>query len=144
MFNRSVWVVLAIMVVVCVSGFTSQYLTASQLPSTYDTGLGIQEAFKTAKGPLLVEFYSDTCGTCQRVTPWLHHWQRQHPKKLTLVMLNVEDPNTQPIGEIFGVKTLPALYVFNPKRMKKTQVQPASFQSEQTLTLALQEASQQL
>ena len=145
MFSRSFLVVLSILAVVFVSGFAGQYISASKLPSTYDPGISIQQAFKQAKkagnGPVLVEFYSDTCGTCQRVTPWIHAWQTSHPNQLTLVMLNTEDPETQPIGEIFGVKELPSIYLFDPNRMKKTQIQPTSFQSEETLALALQQAS---
>jgi thioredoxin 1 len=112
--------------------------TASQLPSAYDPGIRINDAFQTAKTPLLVEFYSDTCGTCQRVAPMVHEIVKENSQRLTLVMMNVDDPDTASIAQLFGVKELPAIYVFNPKKMKKQVVDAQYFATRETLSQAIE------
>ena len=69
MFKRSFLLVTLISLMVFVSAFASQLWITKDLPSSYDTGLSIEKGFKTSKTPILVEFYSDSCGTCKRLSP---------------------------------------------------------------------------
>ena len=83
MFKRSFLLVLSILTLVFASALITQVITAKSLPSAYDPGLSIEKAFKTAKTPLLIEFYTDSCGTCRKVTPLVHETYKQYRNKLT-------------------------------------------------------------
>ena len=120
-----------IFTVVFASAFTSRIIEARNLPSFYDPGLKIDEAFKTSKTPLFIEFYSDECTTCRRMAPMVHELMTD-PKhgftqKLTLVMIDVADPESTPVAQLFGVDELPGLYVFDFKHMKKHQITSEHF-----------------
>jgi thioredoxin-like negative regulator of GroEL len=110
------------------------------LPSAYDTGLTIEKAFKTSQVPLLIEFYSDDCGTCKRLSPIIHDLQQNtYKNRLTMVMMDVTDPGNQDIAQMFGVDALPALYVFDHKHMKKYVIPAESFISRETVSKKIDE-----
>lgn len=135
MFKRSFFLVIALLALVFTSAFAAQLWITKDLPSTYDTGLTIEKAFKTSKAPLLIEFYSDTCGACRRVAPVVHQLaETRYKDRLTTVMMDVDDADTRSIAELFGVNTLPALYVFDHHHMKKHAIPAESFVSNQKLT----------
>jgi len=141
MFKRSFLLVLLTVLLVFASAFASQMWTTKDLPSTYDTGLTIEQAFKTSRVPLLIEFYSDTCGTCKRLAPVIHEMQTSTFKgRMTLVMMNVDEPENQDIARLFGVDSLPALYVFDHKHMKKHTIPPEAFISQITLQKTIEQA----
>jgi thiol-disulfide isomerase/thioredoxin len=141
MFRRSFLLVFIITLMVFASAFASQMWITKDLPSSYDTGLNIEKAFKTSKAPLLIEFYSDSCGTCRRVTPVIHELQEgPYKNKLTLVMMDVSESSNQDIAQLFGVDALPALYVFDHHHMKKYQIKPEEFVSKETLRHAIDTA----
>ncbi len=141
MFKRSLLMVALIFTVVFASAFTTQMVLTSTLPSSFDKGLTIEKAFKTSKVPLLVEFYSDTCDTCKRLAPSIHDLhETAYPNRLTVVMMDVEDPANREIAQLFGVDSLPGLYVFDHHRMKKHQIKPEDFASKGTLQQAIDEA----
>lgn len=138
MFKRSFLLVSLIVLMVFASAFASQMWITKDLPSAYDPGLSIDKAFKTSKVPLLVEFYSDSCGTCKRLTPVIHELQEgPYKNKLTLVMLDVSEPSNQGIAQLFGVDALPGLYIFDHQHMKKHQIPAEAFASHQSLRAAL-------
>jgi thiol-disulfide isomerase/thioredoxin len=134
MFKKSFLFAVAILSLVFASALAGQLWMTRNLPSSYDTGLSIGQAFKTSKTPLLIEFYSDTCGACQRIAPWVHHLSETNFKgRLTPVMLNVDEPEVLSVAKLFGVQSLPALYVFDHKHMKKHAIAPEQSVSEATL-----------
>jgi len=134
MFRRSFLLVAMIVLMVFASAFASQMWITKDLPSSYDTGLSIEKAFKTSKVPLLIEFYSDTCGTCKTLAPVIHALQEgRYKNRLTLVMLDVSEPANQDIARLFGVDALPGLYVFDHHHMKKHQIKPEDMTSQATL-----------
>lgn len=144
MFKKSFLMVMTVLALVFASSFTSQMIATSTLPSSYDPGLPIDKAFKTSKTPLLIEFYSDTCGTCQKVSPMIHHLANATYKdRLTLVMLDVDDSQNYDIAKLFGVDELPSIYVFDFKHMKKHKIDPTSFASQTTLDQAIADAVKQ-
>lgn len=141
MFKRSFMLVVMIVLLVFVSAFASQMWVTRDLPSSFDPGLSIDTAFKTSKVPLLIEFYSDDCATCRRVAPMVHELKDTlYKDKLTVVMLDVTDPANRDIAQLFGVDTLPGLYVFDHRRMKKFQIKSQDFASKGTLQQAIDEA----
>jgi thiol:disulfide interchange protein len=141
MFKRSLLTVILVFLVTFALGFWFQWQQVGALPSRYDPGVTIDTAFKTAKTPLLVEFYSDTCGRCRQVTPLLHKTATHRLKSVvTLVMLDVDNPDNEGVATLFGVKTLPAVFVFDPKKMKKHALSNEVLDSETLLTQAIQVA----
>lgn len=137
MFRKSFLMVVAILALVFTSAFTSQWFLTPDVPSAYDPGLSIEEAFKTSKTPLLVEFYSDKCGACRKVAPIVHDIHHGLKDRLTLVMINVTDPANNGVAQLFGVDALPGVYVFDFKHMKKNQIHPNTFNSRDTLEKAI-------
>jgi thiol-disulfide isomerase/thioredoxin len=110
-------------------------------PSYYDPGLSLPKAAEQSEKPLLVEFYQDSCASCRTLTPALHQvYEQRFKAKATLVMVNVDRPENEMFLTLFGVKTLPALFVFEPKRMKKTPIVLAPNTTVSTLTNQLAQA----
>jgi thiol-disulfide isomerase/thioredoxin len=141
MFKRSFLMVVLIFTLVFASAFASQMMMTRDLPSTYDSGLTIEKAFKTSQAPLLVEFYSDTCGTCKRLAPIIHDLlETRYRNRLTAVMMDVDDPANAQIAQLFGVDALPGLFVFDHKHMKKHQIKAEEFVSQERLQLAIDQA----
>ncbi len=141
MFKRSFLLVLMITSLVFASAFATQLWMTKDLPSSYDPGVSIETAFKTSKVPLLVEFYSDTCGTCKQLTPVIHELKEgPYKHRLTLVMLDVSEPANQDIAKLFGVDALPGVFVFDPHHMKKYPIKPEFFTSKGTLQQAIDHA----
>jgi thiol-disulfide isomerase/thioredoxin len=141
MFKRSFFLVLMIVSLVFASAFASQLWMTRELPSSFDPGLSIEKAFKTSKVPLLVEFYSDSCGTCKKLTPLIHELKDgPYKERLTLVMLDVEEPANADIAKLFGVDALPGVFVFDHHHMKKYPIKPENFVSKGTLQQAIDEA----
>lgn len=141
MFKKSLLLSLSIVLLVFTSAFTTQMVLDRNLPSRFDNGLTIQEAFSTAETPLLVEFYTDSCTTCRTVTPMVHDLMKgPYHDQLTLVMLDLENPDNLDVAELFGVEELPGLYVFDFKRMKKFKIDSDAFASRATLETALDQA----
>jgi len=147
MFKKSLFLAVSILLLVFGSALAGQLWVSNSLPSRFDTGVGIGQAMKTSKVPLLVEFYSDTCGACQRVSPWIHDLsETEFKNRLTPVMLNVDDPEIMSIAKLFGVNSLPAVYVFDThhQRMKKYPITPEQMVSESELQKSLETVVQQL
>ena len=141
MFKRSFFLVSLVVMLVFASAFASQIWMTKDLPSSYDTGLTIEKAFKTSKVPLLIEFYSDSCGTCKRLAPVIHALEDGPYKgRTTLVMLDVTEGSNQDIARLFGVDSLPGLYVFDHLHMKKHAIKPEDFTSQARLQKAIDEA----
>jgi thiol-disulfide isomerase/thioredoxin len=141
MFKRSFLLVSLVFLLVFASAFASQMWSTRDLPSAYDNGLTIEKAFKTSKVPLLIEFYSDDCGTCKRLTPVIHTLEEGPYKgKLTLVMLDVNEPGNQDIARLFGVDSLPGLYVFDHLHMKKHAIKAEDFATQAGLQRAIDSA----
>lgn len=141
MFKRSFLMVALIFVVVFTSAFSTQLYLTRDLPSNFDTGLTIEQAFKSSKVPLLIEFYTDSCATCRKVTPVVHELSKsRYQDRLTVVMMDVEDPSNREIAQLFGVDTLPALYVFDHHHMKKHPIRAEDFVSKGTLQQAIDTA----
>ena len=134
MFKKSIIFVVLIVGSVFLTTYVSGMVESKHLPSTYDTGLSLNEAFKTSEVPLLVEFYADSCQSCRRLAPLLHEVSESYNERLTSVMLDVTQEETQMVAELFGLEELPGLYIFDFKNMKKEHIEPEYFLTSKTLT----------
>lgn len=141
MFRRSFTMVLGVIACVVLVTGTSQWMAAGQLPSAYDPGIELQEAFKTSEKPLLIEFYTDDCGGCQQITPLLHGlYKDAFADKLTLVMIDANNPRNGMYMELFNVDYVPNIYVFHHKKMKKVPIELGGLVTRKDLGQKLSQA----
>ena len=59
--------------------------------------------------PVLVDFYADWCGPCQRLTPVLEELARENPG-VKIVKVNVD--HASGLAAEYGVDSIPSLKVF--------------------------------
>ena len=60
--------------------------------------------------PVVVDFWAEWCGPCKMIAPVLEEIADQHPEKLRIVKLNVDDnPET---ARRYDVMSIPTLLVF--------------------------------
>ncbi len=99
---------------------------AVRLPSSYDAGKPLMQVADEAKGkPLLVEFYTNRCLRCTKVVPVVHEFAKTPVASqcFALALVNAELAENKLFTDLFAVKEVPALFIFNPTKMKKTPVQ---------------------
>ncbi len=126
MYRKSFFIILLAFIVMGLSFTGAKYLATIPgfmgLPSSYDPHISMQKAFQTSKEPLLIEFYSDTCGRCKYETPFVYKASQKFKDKLTFVMVDVNDPKQSQVADIFGITYIPDLYIFDFKHMIKASV----------------------
>ena len=97
-----------------------------RLPSSYDAGKPLMQVAEEAQDkPLLVEFYTDRCVRCNKLVPMVHDFAKTRIANqcVSLALVNAETAENKLFTDLFSVKEVPALFIFNPKKMKKTAVQ---------------------
>ena len=93
----------------------------------YDKGQSYEKALKKEM-PILVFFYVDWCGYCQKFAPVFNKIEKDKliKKSVAIAYINCEDPANEKLIKEFKVQGFPAVYVINHSG-EKTQLKNNTF-----------------
>jgi thiol:disulfide interchange protein len=96
----------------------------------YDKGQSLAKAYKKQK-PVLVFFYADWCGFCQRFAPTFYKVtkDREIKKTFAVAYVNCDKPENREYMQQFNVQGFPTVYVINNDR-SKVQLENSTFFNE--------------
>ncbi len=96
----------------------------------YDRGRSLGKAIDTNK-PIIVFFYTDWCGFCQKFAPTFYKMSKnpQIKKNFAIAYVNCENSDNQKFVDEYGVHGFPTVYVVD-KNNKKTQLENSTFFDE--------------
>jgi len=60
--------------------------------------------------PMLVEFYSTTCGICQKMKPGMSDLENKYGKSVKFIYLDTDDPRNRSLTDDFQVYGLPSFF----------------------------------
>ena len=112
----------ALVLSLCALGLSAFNMSGGQLPAApakkvvistqYDKGQTYAKAQETKK-PMVVFFYTDWCGFCQRFAPTFHKIVKHKDikKNFGVAYVNCEKPENQQLMQEYGIEGFPTVYV---------------------------------
>ena len=99
----------------------------------YDKGQSLARAYKKHK-PIVVFFYADWCGYCQRFAPVFYKVTKDKDikKKFAVAYVNCDKPENSEYMQQFNVQGFPTVYVINNDR-SKVQLENNTFFNEDSV-----------
>ena len=79
--------------------------------------------------PCIVDFYTTWCGPCKRIAPIMEELAKEYEGKIYIYKVNTEEPNSQVLSHVFGIRSIPTLFYF-PKN-GYPQVSQGAMEKEQ-------------
>lgn len=85
----------------------------------YDKGQSLQKAYKKQK-PVIVFFYADWCGFCQRFAPTFYKITKDKKikKNFAIAYVNCDKPENREYMEQFNIQGFPTVYVIRNDRSR--------------------------
>lgn len=62
--------------------------------------------------PVLVEFFTDSCGPCRQLEPHLHSLAQKYAGKLKIVKIRSDDEGSSEVVSFYNIKTAPTFIMF--------------------------------
>lgn len=90
----------------------------------YDKGQTMEKALKAEK-PVVVWFYTDWCGFCQRFAPTFGDIvkDKRVKKNLAVAYVNAEYPENSGLMQEYGIQGFPTVYLLNPKTGERVHIE---------------------
>ena len=73
-----------------------------------------------AKGPVLLDFWSESCGPCKTIAPILEDLAEEYEGKLTIAKINIDENPEMPAK--YGVRSVPTLAIFNNGNVEANRI----------------------
>lgn len=86
----------------------------SQSPKTESLTKTQYEEKLNSEKLVLVDFYADWCGPCQKMKPFLDEISKENADKVTILRINADD--NQELCKTLGVSSLPTLLLYKNKK----------------------------
>lgn len=64
--------------------------------------------------PQMIEFYSLECQSCRAIAPMINKVEKQYGDRVTVVKLDIDDPNNERYVQSFGIGLVPTLVFVAP------------------------------
>lgn len=106
----------------------------------YDKGRNLDKALKTGK-PIIVFFYTDWCGFCQRFAPTFDKITKDKriKKNFAIAFVNCEDQNNSAHVQEYGIQGFPTVFVVK-KDGSRTQLDNNTFFNDDSKTVVADKA----
>lgn len=105
-----------------INGHIPSLAAGQDLPISkkYDRGRSLQKALKKNK-PVIVWFYVDWCGYCQRFAPIFDEVTKNKDikKKFAIAFVNCDDQKNQALVQKYQIHGFPTVYLLDPKTGEK-------------------------
>lgn len=96
-------------------------------PSDYHFGVSYEKAMKNHKKPMIVLFYADWSGFCQRFMPIYEDLYNRKKNIYNFVKINVEDPKYSDVVKKYNIEAFPTVYMVNTKTDEREQLKNENF-----------------